>query len=70
MEKITALHRNFFGEIISFVTSSGRVISYQKAVQEAENGWIDGIEIKEDADGNAFLIPTTAESFDEYPNLF
>ena len=70
MEKITALHRNFFGEIISFVTSSGRVISYQKALAEAENRGIDGIEVKEDEHGNSFLTPTAAESFDDYPNLF
>lgn len=70
MEKITALHRNFHGDIISFVTSKGRVISYQKALIEAEAGNFDDIEIKQDQEGKLFLTPEANITFDEYPNLF
>lgn len=70
METITGLHRNFFGEIISFVTSTGRVISYQKALLEAENGLIAGIEVKEDKNGQSFLTPESANHFNDFPNLF
>ncbi|MDR6998151.1 DUF3892 domain-containing protein [Neobacillus niacini] len=70
METIVGLHRNHFGEIISFVTSGGRVISYRKALMEAENGLIDGIEIEEDSEGNLTLSSGLQQSFDNYPNLF
>ncbi|MED4204136.1 DUF3892 domain-containing protein [Neobacillus mesonae] len=70
METITALHRNHFGQIISFVTSEGRVISYQKAIMEAENGVISGLQMESDITGNISLKPEDSHSFDDYPNLF
>ncbi|WP_286228953.1 DUF3892 domain-containing protein [Neobacillus mesonae] len=70
METITALHRNHFGQIISFVTSEGRVISYQKAIMEAENGVISGLQMENDITGNISLKPEDSHSFDDYPNLF
>jgi hypothetical protein len=66
-EQIIALQRNYLGEIISFKTSSGRVISYRKALQEVENGIIDGIHLGENQDGTTSLIPETTNSFDEFP---
>ncbi|MDQ6599386.1 hypothetical protein E2K98_16670 [Bacillus salipaludis] len=70
METIVGLHRNHFGEIISFVTSEGRVISYRKALMEAENGLIAGIQTEEDSEGNLTLTSGLQQSFDQYPNLF
>lgn len=70
LETITAVHRNHFGDIISFVTSGGRVISYRKALYEAENGHIQGVQTTLDTDGNMALMPEPDQSFDQYPNLF
>ncbi len=70
METITALHRNHVGQIISFVTSEGRVISYQKALIEAENGLLSGVQTEVDMEGNTYLLPEGHQSFDNYPNLF
>ena len=47
-ERIVAVQKNIFGEIINFQTSSGRIISYRKALQEAESGNIAGVEVIEE----------------------
>jgi hypothetical protein len=70
LEKFIAIHRNHFGEIISFVTSNGRIISYQKAIMEVENGVIEGVLKKEDSDGHSYLQPEFESSFDNLPNTF
>jgi hypothetical protein len=70
LENIVALHRNHSGEIISFQTSSGRIISYQKAIQEVESGIIDGVQIDTDVNGAMYLSPTTDASFEEYPQIY
>lgn len=70
METVVGLHRNHFGDIISFVTSGGRVISYQKALMEAANGIIQGVQATEDQDGRVILSPEQDQSFDHYPNFF
>jgi hypothetical protein len=70
METVVGLHRNHFGDIISFVTSGGRVISYQKALMEATNGIITGVQAAADHDGQLVLSPEQDQSFDHYPNLF
>ena len=70
MESIVALHRNYFGEIINFVTSEGRIISYRKAILEAENGLIQGVQAIEEEHGRMSLIPESDQSFDQYPDLY
>jgi hypothetical protein len=70
VEKIVALHRNHLGNIISFQTSSGRIISYRKAIQEVELGAIDGVELESDENGNVSLFPTDEESFDVFPQIY
>lgn len=70
METVVALHRNHFGEIISFVTSTGRIISYRKALLEAESGLIQGIQPAEDQTGNLTLSPEQVQSFAQLPDLF
>jgi hypothetical protein len=69
-EQLTAVYRNNSGEIMSFLTSGGRIISYRKALMEAEQGLIEGIHIYESADGSMQLNPSEASSFDEFPSLY
>ncbi|KON87317.1 hypothetical protein AF332_11100 [Sporosarcina globispora] len=69
-EQLTAVYRNNNGEIISFQTSGGRIISYRKALLETEEGLIEGIQIYEDEDGSMSLHPSWASSFDEFPSLY
>jgi hypothetical protein len=70
VETLVALHRNHFGEIISFVTSTGRIISYRKALVEMESGFLQGVKTTEDTDGTMLLIPETEQTFDHFPELF
>jgi hypothetical protein len=70
MEKIVALHRNHFGDIISFQTSEGRIISYLKAIQDVEDGLIIGVQIDKDVNGEMYISPTTEGSFDEFPQIY
>jgi hypothetical protein len=70
MENIVALHRNHNGEIISFQTSAGRIISYRKAIQEVESGVLDGVQLEMDVHGEMYLSPTSDESFDALPHFY
>lgn len=70
LEKFIAVHRNHSGEIISFVTSSGRIISYQKALMEVEKGLIEDVQKQDDLDGHSSLIPSNDSNFDFLPNTF
>lgn len=69
-EQLVAVHRNHNGEVISFQTSEGRIISYRKALQEAEDGLIEGIQITEGNDGSMHLNPSAVSSFDEFPSFY
>ncbi|WP_141434073.1 DUF3892 domain-containing protein [Bacillus sp. 03113] len=69
MEQIVAVYRNHFGEIISFQTSEGRVISYQKALQEVEKGQISGVALLEENDVIT-LHPLSKNDFDDYPTIY
>jgi uncharacterized protein DUF3892 len=62
LEEIIAVDRNSSGEIISFKTTTDRVISYQKALQEIEKGIITGVEIQ----GSN----PTDEQFDNFPPIY
>ncbi|MEH7418214.1 DUF3892 domain-containing protein [Neobacillus drentensis] len=70
METITAVHRNHYGEIINFVTSEGRIISYRKALLDVELGLIQGMQTVQETNGALALMPDNEQSFDQYPNLF
>ena len=70
LEKFISIHRNHSGDIINFVTSADRVISYRKALMDVENGLIEGIKKVEDANGNPYLLPDNNVSFDDLPNTF
>lgn len=69
-EQLVAVHRNYLGEIISFQTSKGRIISYRKAMKEVEDGIITGVTIEERQDGTPYLTPALTSSFDELPNVY
>jgi hypothetical protein len=70
MEIITAVHRNHFGKVINFVTSEGRVISYRKALMDAENGLLHGVQAIQEVDGTSSLLPETDQTFEHYPTVF
>jgi hypothetical protein len=70
MENIVALHRNHNGDILSFQTSTGRIISYRKAIQEVENGVLDGVQLEMGSNGEMYLSPTTDETFDALPRFY
>lgn len=69
-EQLVAVHRNYLGEVISFQTSKGRIISYRKAIEEANIGKISGVQIEEGLDGNPYLIPDALSSFDDMPTKY
>ncbi|MGF2616784.1 DUF3892 domain-containing protein [Rossellomorea vietnamensis] len=55
MEEITKIQRKHDGEIISFQTSTGRIISYQKALMEAQEGSLTGVSLELDDNGMTHL---------------
>jgi hypothetical protein len=72
MEEITKIQRNHDGQIISFQTSSGRIISYQKALMEAQEGVLSGVSVEFDGErasqlANSYDGDTT---FSELPEIF
>jgi hypothetical protein len=69
-EELVAIHKNNAGEIISFQTSSGRIISYRKAVMEASTGTISGVSISEGADGMNSLVSADGPAFEQYPDIY
>ncbi len=71
MEEIIKVQRNYHGEIINFQTSTGRIISYRKAVLEVSEGMLQGVSILENEWGEAELMSyKTNNNFDDYPTIF
>ncbi|HAQ07962.1 MAG TPA: hypothetical protein DCR24_10720 [Bacillus bacterium] len=69
-EQLVAIHKNNAGDIISFQTSSGRIISYRKALQEASSGWITGVNINETEDGSLALLAENGQTFEQFPDIY
>ncbi|MBT2677799.1 DUF3892 domain-containing protein [Bacillus sp. ISL-35] len=69
-EQLVAVHKNNAGEIISFQTSSGRIISYRKALLEASAGNISGVNINDETDGISSLISADGADFQTYPDIY
>ena len=69
-EHLVAIHKNHSGEIISFQTSSGRIISYRKALQDAADGIITGVHIQERGEGYTSLLSAEGLALDEYPQIY
>lgn len=70
MEKIIAVERNHMGDIVSFKTSNGRVISYRKALMDIETGVIGGVEVIENDKQEENISYSIIDSFDNYPPIF
>ncbi|MBS4173208.1 DUF3892 domain-containing protein [Bacillus sp. FJAT-49736] len=72
MEHIIKVQRNNKGDIISFETSQGRIISYRKAMMETESGIIEGANIGWNQDGHAFLFNSddSDKYFVNYPPIY
>ncbi|MGM0751181.1 MAG: DUF3892 domain-containing protein [Bacillota bacterium] len=72
MEEISRVQRNYHGDIISFQTSSGRIISYRKAVLEASEGLLQGVVLNENEWGEIELSSMSVDdgSFNHYPPIF
>ncbi|MGM0899824.1 MAG: DUF3892 domain-containing protein [Bacillota bacterium] len=68
-EELTGLYRNNAGDIISFLTSEGRVISYRKALMEAEEGTLTGVSIEEPG-SNEPPISFESTFIDQLPELY
>jgi hypothetical protein len=69
-EQLVGIHKNHAGEIISFQTSSGRIISYRKALLEAAEGMISGVNIHEAADGSASIVSSEGQAFEQFPVIY
>ncbi|MDQ0213619.1 hypothetical protein J2S13_000013 [Oikeobacillus pervagus] len=71
MEYITAIQQNQEGKIINVQTSTGRIISFQKAILETEEGILSGAAIRWNRDGEQLLINTLSEDgyFPESPHV-
>lgn len=68
-EQLTGVYRNNAGDIISFLTSEGRVISYRKALMEAEEGTLTGVNIAE-MDASVSSIDFESTFVDQLPELY
>ncbi|WP_174732896.1 DUF3892 domain-containing protein [Mesobacillus harenae] len=68
-EILIAVHKNHHGDIISFQTSEGRIISYRKAWLEADSGKITGVSLAGAENSAQTLIPLTG-TFEEYPRIY
>ncbi|KYD03263.1 DUF3892 domain-containing protein [Heyndrickxia sporothermodurans] len=72
MEYISKVQRNDEGEIISFQTSSGRIISYRKALLETKEGLLNGTNIDWNQSGVETLVNEDENDrfFTYYPSIF
>ncbi|ANB61103.1 DUF3892 domain-containing protein [Anoxybacteroides amylolyticum] len=70
-ETFVAVQKNHEGAIINFKTSTGRVLSYRKAMMEIENGLIANASIFSDETGECSICATSSDrSIDELPLFF
>ena len=73
VEEIVAVDRNSYGDIISFRTSSGRVISYRKALEEIEAGNLTGVQIQHPEQPDHLPIIQNLQGdlfFENYPPIY
>jgi hypothetical protein len=73
LEEIVAVDRDHSGNIISFKTNTGRIISYRKAIQEIEQGKISGVMLKEQTFSDLPIvqnISTDDTYFENFPPIY
>ncbi|WP_425281137.1 DUF3892 domain-containing protein [Paenibacillus jilunlii] len=54
-ERFIAARRNGDGDLVSFQTSSGRMLDYQQALQEVQAGAIAGVNVFKGRDGEMYI---------------
>ncbi|TDF96587.1 DUF3892 domain-containing protein [Paenibacillus piri] len=54
-ESFVAVQKNGDGDITAFKTSSGRVLQYDQAIQEVQNGTIQGVNVFKGRDGDSYI---------------
>ena len=54
-ERFTAVQKNGDGDLTSFQTSSGRVLEYQQALKEVQDGNIGGVNVFKGKDGEIYI---------------
>lgn len=54
-ERFVAVRKNSDGDIVQFKTSSGRILDYQQALQEVQNGNIAGANVFKGKDGEFYI---------------
>lgn len=54
-ERFVAVRKNSDGDIVQFKTSSGRILDYQQALQEVQNGNIAGVNVFKGKDGEFYI---------------
>ncbi|AJY77868.1 DUF3892 domain-containing protein [Paenibacillus beijingensis] len=54
-DQIVAVQKNGDGDLTAFKTSSGRVLAYDQALQEAQNGLLAGVNVFKGRDGEHYL---------------
>lgn len=54
-ETFVAVRKNGDGDIESFKTSSGKMLDYQQALQEVQNGNIQGVNAFKGRDGETYI---------------
>lgn len=54
-ETFVAVQKNGDGDITAFQTSSGRVLDYEQALQEVQNGNIRGVNAFRGRDGETYI---------------
>ncbi|WP_019155906.1 DUF3892 domain-containing protein [Robertmurraya massiliosenegalensis] len=65
-EKIVSVYRNHMGDIISFQTSQGRIISYRKALLEASDEKFSDVHIVEYENGETLFDHAAFENLPSY----
>ncbi|WP_240633161.1 DUF3892 domain-containing protein [Paenibacillus montanisoli] len=72
-ETIVATQKNGDGDLTAFKTSSGRVLNYEQALAEANNGTLAGVNVFKGKDGGHYIRgdadgdPTN--NLDQLPNF-
>lgn len=70
-ETFVAVQKNHEGAIINFKTSTGRVLSYRKAMMEIENGLIAGAFVFNDGNGECSIHAASSDRpMEELPLFF
>lgn len=72
-ETFVAVQKNGDGDLTSFQTSTGRVLNYEQALAEVENGTIAGVNAFKGRDGETYIRGNAdgdpTNNLDQLPNF-